>query len=89
MNFLRKFFRSIFGAPGEKPPSHMHTIKPFMGPVSIIGKTGHTLTNLATTGLVEIDGKEFEAESKSGFLKTNVPVKIVGTHMSWLLVEAL
>lgn len=89
MNFLRKLIKSVFGASGEEPPSPIHKIRQFRSRSSIIGKTGRTLTNLATTGLIEIDGKEFEAESKSGFLKMNVPVRIVGKHMSWFLVEAI
>lgn len=89
MNFFRKLFKSVFGASEGKPPSPLETIRQFRSRSSIIGKTGRTLTNLATTGLIEIDGKEFEAESKSGFLKMDVPVRIVGKHMSWFLVEAI
>lgn len=89
MNFFKKLFESVFSASKGKPPSPIESIRRFRTRSSIIGKTGRTLTNLATTGLIEIDGQEFEAESQSGFLKMDVPIKIVGKHMSWLLVEAI
>jgi len=86
MNLFKSLFKNVFGLAEEKPPDSLFLLNSFP---SLIGKIGRTRTPLSTTGLVEVDGQEFEAESQSGFLKTNVPIKIVGKHMSWLLVEAI
>ncbi|MDW3647179.1 MAG: NfeD family protein [Bacteroidia bacterium] len=86
MNLIKSLMKGLFNRPDDEPPDENTFSKKYL---SVIGKTGKTLTNLGLTGLVEIDGKEFEAESKSGFLKNDIPVRIVGKHMSWLLVEAI
>ncbi|MEL6252109.1 MAG: NfeD family protein [Bacteroidota bacterium] len=85
MNLI-KSLKGLFSRPDDEPPDESLSNRKYL---SVIGKTGKTKTNLGLTGLVEIEGKEFEAESKSGFLKNNMPVRIVGKHMSWLLVEAI
>jgi membrane-bound serine protease (ClpP class) len=51
-----------------------------------VGAEGVTLTALGPTGYIEIDGKRLEAFSRSGFLETNVPVKVVGTDNFRLIV---
>ena len=85
MNLI-KSLKGLFNRPEDEPPDSSAFSRKYL---SVIGKTGRTKTNLGLTGLVEVDGKEFEAESKSGFLKNDIPVRIVGKHMSWLLVEAI
>lgn len=85
MNLI-KSLKGLFNRPEDEPPDSNAFSRKYL---SVIGKTGRTKTNLGLTGLVEVDGKEFEAESKSGFLKNDIPVRIVGKHMSWLLVEAI
>ncbi|MEM8888636.1 MAG: NfeD family protein [Bacteroidota bacterium] len=85
MNLI-KSLKGLFNRPEDEPPDPGSFSRKYL---SVIGKTGRTKTNLGLTGLVEVDGKEFEAESKSGFLKNDIPVRIVGKHMSWLLVEAI
>jgi len=85
MNLI-KSLKGLFNRPEDEPPDPGSFGRKYL---SVIGKTGRTKTNLGLTGLVEVDGKEFEAESKSGFLKNDIPVRIVGKHMSWLLVEAI
>ena len=85
MNLI-KSLKGLFNRPEDEPPDSSTFSRKYL---SVIGKTGTTKTNLGLTGLVEVEGKEFEAESKSGFLKHDIPVRIVGKHMSWLLVEAI
>lgn len=51
-----------------------------------VGTSGVTLTSMGPTGYVEIDGKRFEAFSRSGFLEPGVPVDVVGTDNFSLIV---
>lgn len=50
------------------------------------GCIGKTVTKLAPSGLVEIDGKKVEAFSRTGFLEEDVPVKVVGTDNFRIIV---
>ncbi|MEM6804146.1 MAG: NfeD family protein [Bacteroidota bacterium] len=88
MKLIKSLINGLFSK-GEKEPPNEKSVKSKTKYLNLIGKTGKTLTNLGMTGLVEVEGRKFEAESKSGYIKDNMPVRIVGKHMSWLLVEAL
>lgn len=43
----------------------------------MVNREGVTLTTLAPTGTVSIDGKSFTATSEDGFLEKDTPIKVV------------
>ena len=47
---------------------------PPVAPVVLVGKRGRTLTVLAPSGYVEIEGRSYEAISRSGVLQKGVPI---------------
>lgn len=53
---------------------------------SLNGAVGKTVTALAPTGYVLIDGQRHEAFSRSGFLENDAPVKVVGMDNFRLIV---
>ena len=50
------------------------------------GKSGETATDLGPTGYVMIEGKRYEAFSRSGFLDAGAKVKVVGMDNFRLIV---
>ncbi|NEQ68839.1 MAG: serine protease [Symploca sp. SIO2D2] len=59
------------------------------GSDSIVGKIAQSVTPLAPTGVVSLDGKKMEASSRSGFVDKNVDVKIVGKETFRIIVSKL
>lgn len=53
---------------------------------NLTGHTGKTVTALAPSGYVLIDGEQHEAFSRAGFLDAGVPVKVIGTDNFRLIV---
>lgn len=47
---------------------------PPVAPVALVGKQGRTLTILAPSGYVEVEGRSYEAVSRSGLLQKGVPI---------------
>lgn len=54
---------------------------------SIVGKTGETLTPLAPTGMIFIDGRRYEAFSQGGFLDKGQKVSVTGVDNFRLIVK--
>ncbi|MCF7687460.1 MAG: serine protease [Cephaloticoccus sp.] len=57
-------------------------------PRDMTGSTGKTITALAPSGYVVIDGQQHEAFSRSGFLEAGVPVKVAGMDNFRLIVTS-
>lgn len=55
----------------------------------LIGKPGVTLTILAPTGKVEIDGKSYTAFAQDGYLGKGAAIRVVRTETFKLIVEKL
>ncbi len=55
----------------------------------VIGKTCHTITALAPTGFVLLDGKKLEAASKSGFIEKNEEVRITAKDNFRIIVSKI
>lgn len=55
-------------------------------PAGLTGQTGKTLTALAPSGYVVIDGQQHEAFSRSGYLEAGLTVKVVGSDNFRLIV---
>ncbi len=53
----------------------------------IIGQCGETITTMAPTGMVLIDGEKYEAFSQSGLLEKGTPVAVVKQDSFRLIVE--
>ena len=53
----------------------------------IIGQRGETITTMAPTGMVLIDGEKYEAFSQSGLLEKGTPVAVVKQDPFRLIVE--
>lgn len=53
---------------------------------SMVGKKGHTVCELVPTGEVEIDGRRWEATSRSGLIEQGTNVKVVAQEMGQLFV---
>ncbi len=55
----------------------------------IVGKTGESLTKMAPTGMVIIDGKKYEAFSQSGLLEAAVPIEVVRVDNFRLIIKQI
>ncbi|MGF1484320.1 MAG: NfeD family protein [Opitutales bacterium] len=53
----------------------------------VVGKEGRSLTTLAPSGKVEVDGQEFEAFSEDGLLSKGTAVEVVGRDNFRLIVR--
>lgn len=54
---------------------------------SLVGRQGQAVTALAPTGLVLVDGRKYEAASRSGFLDSGTAVVVRGTDNFRIIVE--
>lgn len=54
---------------------------------NLVGKEGVTLTILAPTGKVEIDGKRYTASALAGFLEKGIPVRVMRSETFKLIVD--
>tara|TARA_B100001248_G_scaffold262738_1_gene262099 strand:+ start:17363 stop:17830 length:468 start_codon:yes stop_codon:yes gene_type:complete len=55
---------------------------------TILGKTGHALTSLAPSGMVEIDGAQYEASSESGWIEEGTSIIVVQKDNFRLIVKS-
>ena len=62
------------------------SLKPQAGP-EVIGKVGETSTRMNPTGMVLIDGVQYEASSRTGLLGKGVYVKVVNVDNFRMIVE--
>jgi len=53
---------------------------------NLVGHTGKAVTALGPTGYVQIEGKQYEAFSRSGFVDAGSTVKVVGEDSFRLIV---
>lgn len=53
----------------------------------IIGKAGQTLTRFNPSGMVQINGKQYEAYSQDGFIEQNQPVRVVARDSFKLIIQ--
>lgn len=53
----------------------------------VVGRTGESLTTLAPSGFVLVDGKRFEAASQSGLIEQGATVKVTGLNNFQLIVS--
>ena len=51
--------------------------QPDVADEDLVGKEGDTLTALSPSGYVRVDGRKFEAASKSGFLEKGDKVRVI------------
>lgn len=54
----------------------------------LLGKRAETLTALAPTGMIQVDGKQFEAYSQSGFLEKGASCEVTGVETYRVLVKS-
>lgn len=66
--------------PNDKKP-------PPFGHEEMMGKIGVTITNLASSGKVQVDGVVIEAISSEGFVPQGKRVRILGRKMSYWMVQ--
>ncbi len=59
------------------------------GTPDIVGKYGTVLSPMVPSGLVTIEGKNYQAYSRSGHLQKGVRIKVVGRDAFKLIVEAV
>jgi membrane-bound ClpP family serine protease len=62
------------------------TIEQIQTEDTIIGQDGQTLTILAPSGMISIDGKSYEAFSRDGLIEKNTPVRVVDRDNFRLIV---
>lgn len=53
---------------------------------SVVGREGAALTPLSPSGYVDIDGRRYEAFSRSGYVSKGSPVRVVGIDTFRLIV---
>lgn len=58
------------------------------GTPDIVGKIGTVLSTMTPSGMVTIEGRNFQAYSRSGHLSKGVRIKVVGRDAFKLIVEA-
>lgn len=66
------------------------TISTRLNPVAdenLVGQDGTTLTILAPSGRVGINGKPYTASARSGFLEKGVPVRVIRAETFKLIVD--
>ena len=56
---------------------------------TIVGRTADTVTTLAPTGYVMLDGRRYEARSQSGLIARGATVRVVGVDSFHLIVSQL
>ena len=56
---------------------------------NLIGKEGVTLTILAPSGKVEIEGKSYTASAQDGYLQKGVSIRVLRTETFKLIVEKI
>lgn len=71
--------RSRSGPNDKKPPPSGHE--------ELKGKIGVSITNLASSGKVQVDGTIIEAISSDGFVPQGSRVRILGRKMSYWMVQ--
>ncbi len=54
---------------------------------SVVGHAGETLTPLSPSGYVDIDGRRYEAFSRSGYVPKGTTVRVVGVDNFRLIVS--
>jgi membrane-bound ClpP family serine protease len=83
---IRFISRSRFG----KQLALQSTISAKLNPLDdekLVGMEGVTLTILAPSGKVEIEGRPYTAKSEEGFLEKGVPVRVLRTETFKIIVE--
>jgi len=73
----RLFLRSAVSGTSQPPLAES---------AAVVGREGETLTPLAPTGYVVVDGRRYEAFSQSGLLPKGAPVRVVGLDTFRLIV---
>lgn len=63
------------------------SLKPQAESATLVGQSGRTLTTLAPTGTVAIDGRSYEAFSQSGMLQEGTPVEVVSVDPFRIIVR--
>ena len=53
---------------------------------NMVGRSGKTITALGPSGYVQIEGKQYEAFSRSGFVDAGTAVKVIGADNFRLIV---
>lgn len=69
-----------YSEPNDKKP-------PPVGQGEMKGKIGVAITNLASSGKVQVDGTVIEAISSEGFIPRGKRVRILGRKMSYWMVQ--
>lgn len=59
------------------PALHARRLPPPPGPASLIGEVGHAVTDLSPTGVVQLRGETWSAESLSGPVAKGTEVRVV------------
>ncbi len=72
------FLEHSIGSQSQPPPARSE---------DVLGRVGETLTTLAPSGYVLIEGKKYEAASRSGLLPRGTPVRVVGQDNFRLIVS--
>lgn len=75
--------RMVLGSAVEGRTESLHSTE------EILGKEGTTLTTLAPSGMVVVDGQKYEAFSRSGLLSRDQRVRVVDRDNFRLIVEKL
>jgi membrane-bound serine protease (ClpP class) len=60
--------------------------QPPVADASLAGRTGIAVTPLAPTGIVECDGRRYEAFSRSGLIAAGAPVEVIAVETFRILV---
>lgn len=55
----------------------------------VVGKEGVAITTLKPIGKVEVEGEEYEARLKSGYLDNGTAIKVIAIDFGYLLVTEL
>jgi len=85
---IKLLAKSPFGRIIRHDSRQTEKAKP-VGSMDLIGKQGSTLTTLAPSGRVSIDGKTFDATSLGSLIKKGSSIEVVRTETYNLIVKEL
>jgi len=73
----------------DRIEGHSRGANPENIPDDIIGREAETLTTMAPSGMISVNGVSYEAFSQSGFMEKGEPCKVIGKDNFRVIVKSL
>lgn len=63
--------------------------QPPLAPASVVGRRGRAVTTLSPSGVVEVDGRRYEAFARDGHVRAGTSLEVIGLDSFRLIVSTL